>query len=437
MSLAMSLRGRGALGSAARTTVVLSRFGLTARAMAERLDRYEAILSELAIRPTWPATACVVARHPALLRAYAERGAELALHGLVHGDHRALDEKTQRETIARAADIFDRAGIAASGFRGPYLRYNEATLAALRELGLRYHSSQAVAFPILEPDPSGACATSYDLALELYGAQDARRVAVRPRLDRGLVDIPVAIPDDEILVERLRLTPSAAAAEWGNILALTHERGDLFVVQLHPERILELRAALSATLRDARRRQPCVLVSRLDEIAAWWLRRSRFSLRVTRGGADRYRIRVEADPDATVLVRGLEVARRPWHGADALSELRDFEVEARRMPVVGVSRRSPEAVRDFLLEEGLPCEVSDERHAYGAYVDVAGPAWAESDVLDSVDGAPGPLVRIWRWPSGARSALAVTGDIDALTLFDFLVRSWETRSPARGGWSRS
>jgi len=31
----------------------------------------------------------------------------------------------------------------------------------------------------------------------------------------------------------------------------------------------------------------------------------------------------------------------------------------------------------------------------------------------------------------------VTGDIDALTLFDFLVRSWETRSPARGGWSRS
>jgi len=44
-----------------------------------------------------------------------------------------------------------------------------------------------------------------------------------------------------------------------------------------------------------------------------------------------------------------------------------------------------------------------------------------------IEKAPGPLVRVWRWPDGARSALAATGDIDALTLRDFVVRSWETR----------
>jgi len=48
-------------------------------------------------------------------------------------------------------------------------------------------------------------------------------------------------------------------------------------------------------------------------------------------------------------------------------------------------------------------------------------------VLDAIESGTGPLVRVWRWPDGARSALAVTGDIDALTLRDFVVRSWETR----------
>jgi len=36
-----------------------------------------------------------------------------------------------------------------------------------------------------------------------------------------------------------------------------------------------------------------------------------------------------------------------------------------------------------------------------------------------------------------RSALAVTGDIDALTLRDFLLRSWETRASAQAGRHRS
>jgi hypothetical protein len=33
-----------------------------------------------------------------------------------------------------------------------------------------------------------------------------------------------------------------------------------------------------------------------------------------------------------------------------------------------------------------------------------------------------PLVRLGTWPDGARSALAVTGDIDALTIWDFAAR---------------
>src|SRR5256885_10467452 len=139
MSLAMSLRGRGPAGSAARVANVLSRFGATPSAMVRRLNRYDAITAEVGVRPTWPTTACVLARHPDALRNYAERGAEIALHGLVHGDHASLDERQQREDIVRARDAFERWGFRPVGFRGPYLRYNAATLDVLRQLGVRYH----------------------------------------------------------------------------------------------------------------------------------------------------------------------------------------------------------------------------------------------------------------------------------------------------------
>jgi len=431
MSLTMSLRGRGPAGSAARTAKVLASFGATTGAMAQRLERYDAITSELGIRPTWPTTACVLARHPEVLQRFAARGAEIPVHGLVHGDHAAMDRQRQRDTIGRAIELFARAGLEPTGFRGPYLRYNQATLEVLRELGFRYHSSQAVHFP-LRSDAT----PSYDLALELYSAIDARNVAVIPRLRDGLVDIPVAIPDDEILVERLRWTECAAAAQWCQVLDLTHGRGDLFTLQLHPERIPELGNALQAVLGEARRRVPSIFIARLDAIASWWLRRSRFTLSVTGLGDCRYRVQADADADATLLVRGLAVDGEPWYGRDQRTDRFDFETRSPRRPVVGVSRRSPDGVGRFLSEEGLPFEISDEVDAYGAYVDVPDARWSEGEVLREIEAARGPLVRMWRWPDGARSALAVTGDVDALTLRDFVTRSWETRSTSFRGWNR-
>jgi peptidoglycan/xylan/chitin deacetylase (PgdA/CDA1 family) len=437
MSIAMSLRGRGAVGSAVRAARVLSRFGLTPALVARRLDRYDAITAELGSRPTWPTTACVLARHPNVLKQYADRGVELALHGLVHGDHAALDERRQREAIARATNIFEHYGLHPTGFRGPYLRYNEATLDVLRALGFRYHSSQAVFFPLLDRDREAKAWSSYGQALRLYSALDARRIAVTPRLRDGLVDIPVAVPDDEILVDRLKLEAASLAAEWLNILDTTYRRGELFTMQLHPERIPELGEALGMTLIEARRRRPAVYVARLDAIASWWLRRGRFSLRVVRSGDGRCRVRLDADGDATLLVRGLHVAQTPWYGADAQCDLREFEVESARLPIVSVSRRSPAAVREFLAEEGFPHESSDDGAAYGAHVDVKDADWSESDVLGAIEAASGPLVRLWRWPQGARSALAVTGDVDALTLRDFVLRSWETRDWGGGNSRRA
>lgn len=430
MGVVLTLRAKGVGGLVTRAGMIASRFGPTPSRMERCLNHYADLAEEIKAPPTLPVTACVLARHPALFRKLVDRGVEFAIHGLVHNDHAVLSLDEQRESIALAAAAFQAAGVPCTGFRGPYLRYNQATDEALRALDLRYHSSQAVAFAVLPREiERGLGSTTYRRALNLYGALDATEVVVRPRNRRGLIDIPVAVPDDEIMVDRLHLTEAAQTAAWLAMLNFTHHRGELFTMQLHPERIFDCAVALRAVVAEARRRQPGIWVVKLDEIASWWLRRGQLVPQVDQLAQDRYRVHLAADPDATFLVRGMPaVIADPWYGDDFVARVRSFEVDSPVKPVVGVSSRSPRAVLDFLREEGLPAETSDERTRFGAYVDLQGDLFDEVGLLAELERAPGPLVRLGRWPAGARSALAVTGDIDAITLQDFALRLWETRS---------
>jgi len=433
MNLMLSLRAKGARGVTERVGTITARFGTTNAAMARCLEHYTGLVDGFGARPSLPITATVLARHPALVRRFAERGVEFAIHGLVHDDHAALDLHEQRARLATAKALFERSGVAYAGFRGPYLRANSATAEAVRAADLRYDSTRAVAFSVLAPElergPHGA---PWRRALDFYRPSRAGEMVVRPTLERGVVELPVAVPDDEILVDRLHLDAEAQAAAWSAILALTHIRGELFTLQLHPERIFDCAHALATVLSQARRAQPPVWIATLDEIAAWWLRRQRCVLSVEQVAARRYRCALDGDPDATLLVVGLPgVDARPWVGRDRVARSCRFEFQADVKPVVGVSRRCPPGVLGLLREEGLPVELEEERGRYGAYVDGdlgsgASPA-NHVRILAHIEQSTGPLIRLWRWPRGARSALAVTGDVDAITIQDFAFRQWETR----------
>ena len=79
------------------------------------------------------------------------------------------------------------------------------------------------------------------------------------------------------------------------------------------------------------------------------------------------------------------------------------------------------------LAEGHIVERSVDRGAYGIYlesVDVSDEA-GKKTVIDQIENSSAPLVRLWRWPNGARSCLVVSGDIDSITLVDFMMRPFE------------
>jgi len=77
----------------------------------------------------------------------------------------------------------------------------------------------------------------------------------------------------------------------------------------------------------------------------------------------------------------------------------------------------------FVRQQGYIVEISEQDHHYAYYLNQTDfTAEDQRLLLAHIERTDRPLVRLGRWPNGARSALAITGDIDALTLWDYGLR---------------
>jgi hypothetical protein len=90
-------------------------------------------------------------------------------------------------------------------------------------------------------------------------------------------------------------------------------------------------------------------------------------------------------------------------------------------------------VEDFLHEQGYPFTPNveeSERAGYACYLDLPeglGNSREEqrtlrSELLQKIETLEAPLLRFGYWPAGQRAALAISGDIDSVTIQDFFLR---------------
>jgi peptidoglycan/xylan/chitin deacetylase (PgdA/CDA1 family) len=423
---AIATQGKGFFPMLRRGKAIISRYGSTSLKIDAALAQLMEILKQFSCQATLPVTAVALKRQSAIAHKYQALGAELALHGLVHVDYSQLDPEIQVDHLRRSRRLFEQVGVHPAGFRCPYLRWSAGTLAALRECGFAYDSSQAVAWDVTDSTETDA----YRRVLDFYGAQFASEYPALPRMTDGLVRIPYCLPDDEALVERLRLTDDRAMAEpWLAMLDRTYQAGELFTLGLHPERVPQCQGALRAVLEKARSLNPSVWIARLDEVVAWYLALGQTSFEICQDDQDWSRITLHAPPRAAILVRSLDVkaATQPW--ADSYHHISENEIIFRssKRPFIGLSPDCPPALGDFLRHQGYLTEISWQPQAYACYLqrDCFSPE-DERPLLTELDQGAWPLVRLARWPGGARCGLAVTGDVDAFTLWDFGRRLWIT-----------
>lgn len=404
-----------------RSLKLARRYGLSPRRAEARTLEFVALLAEQGCSPTLATPGDVVRRHRAAVRTLQERGVEIAVHGYDHVDFRTLGPDEIRWQLTAAAAAFDEAGIRHTGLRCPYLSYDRSMRASLTP-DVLYSSNEAIWWDTLDAGtPPGARDIYFSTLERFYRPSPASERPAVPRTFGDLVEIPVSLPDDLLALDGLGLDAEHVGRLWLEVLACTHARGEAFVVLTHPETAGETVKALQRLLREARALTPPVWVSRLDEIAAWWRRRAAWNASI-----DRAHVRVTAPDEATILSRLIGgPGASPWFGTFQVATGRDFPLAPDgTLPFVGVPGGDGLPLVDALRDEGYVVEVGEAASRCGTVLDplTLGHFPSERAVLAFLDAADTPLIRIWRWPNGARSALSVTGDLDALSLVDYAAR---------------
>lgn len=412
------VRSKGLANLPARALAIGRNFGLSQARIARKL----AALGELTGRRQAPLTACVTAclmeRYPAVVEAMSERGWEVAVHGRVHCDLRGLTEEQQAEEMALALGLSRQLRLEACGFRAPYLAWDEATRQAAARAGFLWTSNQALLWPVLERTqfPRSRWEAVERVLAALYRPHFATRSVSVPRLCQGVVEIPVSLPDDEILCDRLRAGEPEVKWAWLRILEESHRLGEAAVLLIHHERAEQLLGPLETVLAARERLAGSVWLVDFNALAKWWLERSSFSFKVN-GTPGRWEVEVACSPRGVVLLK---------EGAGGWREVaeRRFLLDCPARPTVGVEEGVGADVVEFLRNEGLMVEPRQGAHGLTLQGPESLPAEAERELLRLVEAAPGALLRFGRWPQGVRSALAISMDVDSITLFDFMRRAW-------------
>jgi hypothetical protein len=163
----------------------------------------------------------------------------------------------------------------------------------------------------------------------------------------------------------------------------------------------------------------------MDEIARWWRGRTETRVHLVDNDDGSIKVRVDGPPGVTVLARGVDIqaAAKSWTNDFQQIEANTFTVRSSRRPFIGVAAEASPALSNFLRQQGYILEVADTSDRYSLYLNQRRfTREDEASLLTELDRFTGPMIQLGRWANGARSALCVSGDIDALTLWDYSLR---------------
>ena len=421
-------KSRGPKNLLSRVRTVSSRFGFSSKRFHRLLKNYRDITCELECFPTFPITAVVLKRHPRIIRDLCQQGIEFAVHGYIHVDYGVISEAEQSKHYHDAVNVFNACRVPFTGYRAPFLRVNDQTFQSLCQVGFPYDSSRAVHWDVVDKSRYTEEAwTEYLRVLDFYQSRPAEERPVLPGFFNGSVEIPVSMPDDEITVERLGITdPEEIAGIWEAIVKKTYSLGELFTIQLHPERIIQCGLALSRAIKLAKAYNPPLWIATLREISEWWQERAGFTIDIKQEDEGKYLVKTECSPRATILVKNGKVSApaSEWYGDYKYVTDREFILESAQRPAIGVAENSSAEAVSFLQGEGYIVEKGNQPSDCSLYLDDLD-AFTRNDerrLIDKIEKSDATLVRYWRWPDRARSAASITGDIDSITISDFVLR---------------
>ncbi|MFQ5788109.1 MAG: polysaccharide deacetylase family protein [Thermodesulfobacteriota bacterium] len=415
-----------------RFLLILKRFGFTDKRLKKFISQLENLFRPYAVRPTIFITAKILEKRPHILDWFKGMGCDTAIHGYTHINYNELNAEEQSDHMEKAKHLISNGKPQSIGFRAPYLSRNSNTLSAMKSNNLSWSSHQPVIWDCFKSPnfQKSEIEDNQRVLTTLYNPKLANKFPVVPYFTDGFLEMPVSLPDDEILIDRFHILNADKLFEiWNNILLQTHERGDLFTLLLHPERAAIYKLAIRRLIEQTIAKKQSIWRASMKEIADWWKERASFGIHVVKVNSNQYRINASCSDRVALLMRNGKSSPNSYCMARSnefnIIKERDFVIETKTKPIIGISSTTSPRLQEFLKNEGFPFEIAQEGEQY-AFRIKKGDDFTESQyrhLLNEIDKSQAPLIKIWRWPNEYKSAFSLTFDLDAITLQDFVSRA--------------
>jgi peptidoglycan/xylan/chitin deacetylase (PgdA/CDA1 family) len=238
------ITNRGMPNTVKRCVSIVERYGLVGKNLHSNLKFLSKTLQEYSINATIPITASVLSHNTDILNIIDLDRIELAVQGYHHVDYTKLSAEEIAFHLKQALEIFKENKIKAYGFRAPYLKINDIVLKAIGDAGMIYDSSYPIYFDTIPKD-----SPKYLLVNNFIKLYEIKYNTPKISKNGQIMEIPVALPDDEILVDRMNFGPKQVSKCWIDSINMSLKTdGGVFVLQLHPERISLLKESLIDTI---------------------------------------------------------------------------------------------------------------------------------------------------------------------------------------------
>ena len=234
---------------------MVRRYGLSQKRMVRALAQMSADARERGIGMTVPVVGSILTEKRAdFLKSISHERFEIAVHGYRHEDFSALGVDRLRADISKAKETFEGYGFRPSGYRTPYMRPKDGLARLLSESGFAYSSSKTVISDRSTASNRATLEKSDAMTREIYGPPLSNPKSITDGMENGVMEIPVSLPDDEVLIDRMGIRDDELTASiLEDVIRTSLTSVPFAVVQIHPERYLLMRKALLSAVAKLQR----------------------------------------------------------------------------------------------------------------------------------------------------------------------------------------
>ena len=404
-----SIKTKGLKNFIMRFLSIYNRFGVSPKKYIKNFEKFIELQNEFNFKTTFPITASVYEKHKEKLKPFKDTF-KFMLHGLYHIDYTKIKKETIKQHLQKGSSILKNyLNYNEIGFRAPYLRYNETVKSALIESSIKFESS----ISILIEDIIKIDSKNKKIINRLYNPKKYKAYPSLPIYYENIIELPVILPDDEILIDRLNIKNEKIILKiLINILETIIKNEEMYIMQIHPERINFMFEAIKTLLEKSKKEN--IWITNLYEIYEWVKKTPTLK-----------EINIQ---NKTIALENIQSRKITPLNTEINLKNNSITYKSEILPIIYMETNQNNTIKNLLKFDGFiitednsikdKCSICISKNEIER-INIS----QYRNFTYKLQKTNKPLIKMSRWPDGKKAAFSLSGDIDALTIQDFFLRA--------------